>query len=152
MLLCSNALVVAQPRMWRITVAVAGLLCSSTYVSAQPNKELQERCGKRAAEFFRREHSPPIAKIKYGQIRFNYENHYSTQLNKCFFLEVANKYESREGKPIASKIMRLVDLNDNKEYGTFVSGPTEPLACSVQDKGCRSESEWRQLLKPFMED
>ena len=141
-----------------ISIAIAGLLCSSTYVSAQPNKdlyELQERCGKRAAEFFRREHSPPVAKIEHGQMRFNYENHYSTRLNKCFFLEVANTYERREGKPIASKIMRLVDLNDNKEYGTFVGGICDecgPMTCLVQDQVCQSESEWRQLLKPFMED
>jgi hypothetical protein len=138
-----------------ISVAIAGLVCFSTYVSAQPNKqlyELQERCGKRAAEVFKRKYSPSVAKIEHGQMRFNYENHYSAQLNKCFFLEIANAYERLDGKPTISKRMRLFDLNDNKEYGTFVSGPTEPLACSVQDKGCRSESEWRQLLKPFMED
>jgi hypothetical protein len=38
-----------------ISLAIAGLLCFSTYISAQPNKELyelQERCGKRAAEVF----------------------------------------------------------------------------------------------------
>jgi hypothetical protein len=88
-------------------------------------------------------------------MRFNYENHYSTRLNKCFFLEVANTYERREGKPIASKIMRLVDLNDNKEYGTFVGGICDecgPMTCLVQDQVCQSESEWRQLLNPFMED
>jgi hypothetical protein len=141
-----------------ISVAIAGLLCFSTYVSAQPNKELyelQERCGKRAAEFFRREHSPPVAKIEHGQMRFNYENHYSAQLNKCFFLEIANTYERIDGKPTISKRMRLFDLNDNKEYGVFVASICDgcgPMACSVQDKGCRSESEWRQLIKPFMED
>jgi hypothetical protein len=138
-----------------ISVAIAGLLCFSTYVSAQPNKELyelQERCGRQAAEVFKREYSPPVAKIEHGQMRFNYENHYSAQLSKCFFLEIANTYERIEGKPTISKMMRLFDLNENKEYGTFVSGPTEPLACAVQGKGCQSESEWRQLLKPFMED
>jgi hypothetical protein len=54
----------------------------------------------------------------------------------------------------ARKLCELFDLNDNKEYGTFVSGPTEstPLACVVRGKSCQSESEWRQLVKPFMED
>jgi hypothetical protein len=44
-----------------ISVAIAGLVWFSTYASAQPNKELyelQERCGKRAEEFFRREYGP----------------------------------------------------------------------------------------------
>ena len=61
-------------------------------------------------------------------------------------------YEREEGKP-GSKIMRLFDLNDNKEYGTFVSGPTESTPVTlVRGKGCQCEGEWRQLLKPFMED
>jgi hypothetical protein len=138
-----------------ISVAIAGLLCFSAYVSAEPNKqsyELEERCGKLAAEVFEREYGP-VSNTEDGQTLFNYENHYSARLKKCFFLEIAMSYEREEGKP-ASKIMRLFDINENKEYGTFVSGPTEstPLACVVRGKNCQSESEWRQLLKPFMED
>jgi hypothetical protein len=140
-----------------ISAAIAGLLCLSTYASAQQRKELyelQERCGKRAAEVFKREYSPPVLDTKDEQtLLFKYENHHSARLNKCFFLEIAMSYEREEGKP-SSKIMRLFDLTDNKQHGTFVSGPTEstPLACVVRGKGCQSESEWRQLLKPFMED
>jgi hypothetical protein len=135
-----------------ISVAIAGLAWFSTYVSAQPNKdlyELQERCGKRAAEVFDREYGSD----KNGQTLFNYENHYSARLKKCFFLEITISYEREEEKP-GSKIMRLFDINESKEYGTFVSGPTEgtPLACVVRGKNCQSESEWRQLVKPFMED
>jgi hypothetical protein len=106
-----------------ISAAIVGLLCCSTHVSAQPNKqvyELQERCSKRAAEVFEREYSP-VSNTEDGQTLFNYENHYSARLKKCFFLEIAMSYEREEGKP-GSKIMRLFDLNENKEYGTFVSG------------------------------
>src|SRR5262245_50391312 len=137
-----------------ISVAIAGLVWFGTSVSAQPNKlyELQERCGKRAAEVFAQEYSTPVLDTKDGQTRFNYENNYSARLNKCFFLEIVVSYD--KGQPSSSKIMRLFDLNGNKEYGTYVSGPTEntPLTCVVRGKGCQSESEWRQLLKPFMED
>jgi hypothetical protein len=145
---------------WRLkmslptSIAIAGLVCFATSVSPQPNKlyELQERCGKRAAEVFAQEYSPPVLDTKDGQTRFNYENNYSARLNSCFFLEIAVSYD--KGKSSRSKIMRLFDLNGNKEYGTFVSGPTEsmPLACVVRGKGCQSESEWRELVKPFMED
>jgi len=122
-----------------ISVAIAGLLCFSAYVSAQPNKqsyELEERCGKRAAEAFEREYGP-VSDDKNEQTLFNYENHYSARLKKCFFLEIAISYEHEEGKP-ASKIMRPFDLNENKEYGTFVSGPTEstPVTCVVRGKHC----------------
>ena len=132
--------------------AIAGLLCSGTYASAQLNKELyelQERCGKRAAEVFNREYDPG-SNTKGDQIRFNYENHYSARLNKCFFLEIVVSHEQETN----ATIMRLFDLNVNKEYGIFVSGPTEstPVTCVVRGKHCRSENEWRQLLTPFMED
>ena len=84
---------------------------------------------------------------------FNYENHYSARLNKCFFLEIATSYD--KGRLTRSKDMRLFDLHENKELGIYVDGMCDgcgPMACYVQDKVCRSESEWRQLLKPFMED
>ena len=59
-----------------ISVAIAGFLFS-TYASAQSTKvlyELQERCGKRAEELFRRKYGPGDS--KYGML-FNYQNHYS---------------------------------------------------------------------------
>ena len=51
--------------------------------------------------------------------------------------------------------MRLFDLNENKELGIYLDGMCDgcgPMTCYVQDKVCRYESEWRQLLKPFMDD
>jgi hypothetical protein len=61
-----------------ISVAIAGLVWFSTYASAQPNKELyelQERCGKRAEEFFRREYGPRDRRQKAisesGHFKFN---------------------------------------------------------------------------------
>jgi len=98
-----------------ISVAIAGLFCFSAYVSAQPNKqsyELQERCGKRAAEVFEQEYGP-VSDDKDRQTLFNYENHYSARLKKCFFLEITMSYEREEGKP-ASKIMRLFDINEKQ--------------------------------------
>jgi hypothetical protein len=136
------------------SIAIAGLLCFSTLVSAEPNKELyelQERCGKRAEEIFRREYSP-VSNSKHGRL-FSYENHYSLRLNKCFFVEISVAYE--KGQSTGRKLMRLFDLNDNKEYGQYFMNDlylAGPFPCDVQGKVCRSESEWRELVKPFMED
>src|SRR6516162_8673032 len=97
-----------------ISLALAGLLSFSTYASAQPNKELyelQERCGKRAAEVFEREY------IQIPNNKLNYENHYNARLNKCFYLEISISYDRQDGKPTIFTLMRLYDLNDNKEYG-----------------------------------
>jgi hypothetical protein len=65
-----------------ISSAIAGLLCFSTYASAQPNKELyelQERCEKQAAEVFKREYTN-VLNTEHGQTLFNYENHYSARI------------------------------------------------------------------------
>ena len=141
-----------------VGVAIAGLLWFNSYGAAQPNKkpyELQERCDKRAADLFEREYRPRVENTKDVQKRFNYEDHYSARLDKCFFLEISSSYDREGGKLTSSKIMRLVELNDNKDYGVFVSGLSDrgpPIACLLEEKICQSESEWRQLLKPFMEN
>src|SRR5262245_62530845 len=105
-----------------ISIAITGLACFGTYVSAQPSKqlyELQERCGSHAAEVFQREYGPG-ADRQDEQTLFTYESHYSARLNKCFFLEIA-----MSPKPTSSKIMRLLDINTSKDYGTCVMAPTE---------------------------
>jgi hypothetical protein len=93
-----------------------------------------------------------ISSGKYG-VLFNYENHYSARLNKRFFLEIS--LSNNKGRLTKSKDMRLFDLNENKEYGIYMDGFCDgcgPITCLVQGQVCRSENEWRQLLKPFMED
>ena len=46
--------------------------------------------------------------------------------------------------------MVAFDLNENREIATYFKGAF--VTCSVQGKGCRTEDEWRTLIKPFMED
>ena len=93
-----------------ISVAIAGLLCFSTYVSAQPNKEeLQERCGKLAAEVFAKEWGTGTSNTDYGQTIADYRNHYNFRLNKCFYLELSATYPRRIGEGQFSS-SRLFDL------------------------------------------
>lgn len=92
-----------------ISVAIAGLVWLTTYVSAQPNTELyklQERCGRLAAEVFERGYSPPVLDTKDGQTLFNHQNHHSARLNKCLFLEIAVSYD--KGKSTSSVPSRIV--------------------------------------------
>jgi hypothetical protein len=108
--------------------------------------QLQERCGTQAAKVFAEEYQS-IVSTESGQTRFNYESHYNSRLNKYFFLEISHTYE--RGK--TSYMLRLFDLNENKEYGSF-SSILPMLSCEVQDQRCRSENEWRELMRPYMED
>jgi hypothetical protein len=83
-----------------------------------------------------------------NHVREDYENHYSPRLNKCFYLEKSATSEN-SGWTIG---LALYDLNENKPYGRFTSGPYGILDCKVKDKVCRSEQEWRELAKPFLEE
>lgn len=127
---------------------LALLLCAN----AQPNKELYElqaRCGEQAARAFKQDYTP-VAKTKEGGTQLsNYENHFSAQLNKCFFLEIASFFE--KGK--SSTSLRLYDLNENKEYGSFFrSSSGGIMSCEIRGNLCSSEEEFRKLAKPYLED
>ena len=122
-------------------IAASLILAGSAQAQSLKEKyELSERCGKQAAETFRKDWKGFPSK------RANYENHYNSRLNKCFYIEITNTYERKIG---LSRAMRLYDLYENKEiagYDKLVG------ACYVQEKQCASEAEWRALIKPFMED
>src|SRR5262249_13949106 len=122
--------------------AVVGfaLLASSAQAQSPTDKsDLNVQCRKEAGERFARnwsEHS-----------KANFANHYNLRLNKCFYLESAAFYEG------AQKMLNLVDLRENKVIGSYDKLEGDPLVvCLVQGKRCKSEAEWRALIKPFMED
>jgi len=140
--------------------------------SAEPNKdqyELQEHCGKRAEEVFKSDYQGGgVANTEDGQSITTYENHYSAIFNKCFFLETVTSIRTRNDKDI-STMMTLFDLNEHKDYGTFWMGSrlfengygtfvgteySAPFPCkwNEQHKACHSESQWREWLKPYMEE
>ena len=128
-----------------------------THAAAEPNKvqyELQERCGKRAEDSFRREYGNGISNTETGQNITSFQNHYSATLNKCFFLEIVTSVNYKETPKNMSTMMTLFDLNDHKEYGEYFkrSQDSIPFICTVQDQICHSEAEWRELLKPYMEN
>jgi hypothetical protein len=125
--------------------------------SAEPNKdqyELQERCGKRAEEAFKNDYAGGgVTNTKDGQNVTAYENHYNAMLNKCFFLEIVTSVNYKTKDKSISTMITLFDLNEHKAYGSFFkrSDFSVPLECYIQEKSCHSQSEWEELLKPYME-
>lgn len=107
---------------------------------AQANKELyelQERCGKRAAEWT---HGPVVVKGEYAAS--SYQNHYNLQLNRCFVL--------RELITRSTRSVTLTDVNENNVYGHFNQEGGKILTCHVQQKNCQSLTEFKELTKPYM--
>ena len=122
-----------------------GTLLSLVLVSGAQAQSLQEKyepsvqCGKQAAERFARDWSE--------RHRANFENYYNSRLNKCFYLEISALYEG------AQKMLTLIDLHENRVIGSYDKLEGEAfVVCSVQEKQCKNEEEWRALIKPFMED
>jgi hypothetical protein len=145
---CSRSIVLAAVLLWWPSIG-----------QAQPNKDLydlQERCGRRAEEVFERTYKPLIEIKAEQQVLYNFENHYNPRLNKCFFLLTWTNWQVQQGKPPQQgvKTMLLIDLNDNRQYGDFVEHGFQGavFTCEARGKQCRSEQEWRELIKPFMEN
>jgi hypothetical protein len=131
-------------------ILFVGALLFASAAEAQTRTEsymLQERCGKRSDEIFRTEYGTHSKKTEHGELRFNYESHYSERLNKCFFLEDATSYSVVDGKSSIMKIVRLFDANGNKEYANFSFG-----ACIVDGKTCRSYEKFLERIKQYMEN
>ena len=129
-------------------------LYSSTYAaSVKEDYELQERCGKRAAELFEKYYGDGISS---GMLS-NYTCHYNKKLNKCFVLLKSTGYPKKEkGKRDLgySTDKGLWDINENKQFGQFIilSKAPETMYCEVLEKKCRSENEWDAWVKPYMEE
>lgn len=131
--------------MTKTVIALLAFAMMTGAASAQNRKEiyeLQERCGKRAEQIFEKDF--PLGDRK-GLERF--ENHYNVRLNRCFMLEENTMITKDAGKSYTMKLLTLVDVNDNKIYGSF-----SPLNCDVQNTTCKSEQEFRALIRQFMED
>ncbi len=143
-----------------VTAIIASGIAAYTYFLTYPKQmyELQERCGKQAADLFKSKDISGVTVGKDGRFRGesqDYSNHYSARLNKCFYLETRNIFpENKTDGRVDWRI--LSDINENKTYGQFrhTSNSTNaaPDECYVQEKKCSSAKEWIELVKPFMED
>jgi hypothetical protein len=141
-----------------------GLICTifaAAGVSAEPNKEqyeLQERCGKRAEQMFKNDNPGEsggsiVTNTENGQSITTYQNHYSATLNKCFYLMITTGFNYRNNQQYNTTLMVFVDVNENKEYGSFFKRSDRPTyaQCNMQEKFCSSEREWQEFLRPYME-
>ena len=138
-----------------VTAVLSGGMISSCF--SEPNRieaELRERCVKRTEEIWKKKFGVnDISNTKDGQIISKYENHYNATLDKCFYLTRSDII----GKKKVTKVERLFDVDENKEYGRFTGGNGDTFHICVMFVGkdthrCSSEDDWRGLIKRYMED
>jgi hypothetical protein len=127
------------------------------YAGPKEDYELQERCGKRAAEVFEKFYGSGQSSDKDGHMLSNYTCHHNKKLNKCFILIETKKYPSYKNDIEKFGIWTtkgLWDINENKQYGTysrFFKIETS-MTCEFSGNSCKSEYEWDALVKPYMEE
>ena len=131
--------------MTKTVIALLAFAIMTGAASAQNRKEiyeLQARCGKRAEQIYEKDF--PVGERKGLE---SFENHYNVRLNRCFILEENTMITKDAGKSYTIKMLTPIDVNDNKVYGSFSS-----LNCDVQTVTCKSEQEFRSLIRQFIED
>ena len=111
--------------------------------------ELQERCGKRAAQLFNDEYS--IFNNNFSGIA-RYKSHYNSKLNKCIsYIEIIATIGVMPGKNDQS----LVDVNENKRLGSCSFTPDFSPMCfinSADDIKSVGGAEWLTFVKKMMEE
>ena len=141
-----------------ILVLIGAAALWATVAQAQTETErnnLQEQCGKLAAEAFAKEWGTVVSNTDKGQTIADHRHHYNLRLNKCFYLELSTIYprERQYSRPAgALSSSRLFDLRESSKIGSYHQLEDEIVACDVQGKECHSLLEYEALIKPFMED
>lgn len=139
----------------KVTVFLA-LFVSATPVFAAPDKaayELQERCGKRAAEVDKA-NGPSIRQTKDGTTISSYVAHYNARSNRCFALITSSGFVKSNTGNDSFRMESLFDVNSNREHGGYYqrNASSKVMMCRMDDHQCRSKDEWDALVKPYMED
>jgi hypothetical protein len=111
--------------------------------------ELQERCGKRAAQLFNDEYS---TFINNSTSIARYKSHYNSKLNKCIsHIEIIAIIGVMQGKNDQS----LIDVNENKRLGTGSFTPDFSPTCFINtadDVKSVTGEEWLAFVKKMMQE
>ena len=119
--------------------------------SKEEDYRLQEKCGKRCDEMFKKELGNGITSDESSSMISSYQSHYNKKMNKCFILVKETSYlKDKKRDVILNK--ELIDINENKYYGSFSKYGGMTNNCIVSGEECKSEEEWDLLVKPYMEE
>ena len=112
-------------------------------ISQKELYDLQEKCGKLCKEIFNKDYNGGEVLIS-GVIKvtYSYENHYNKKLNKCFML--------LDERNRMGNVKTLMDVNENKDYGSIRVNEGKIMSCYVLNKTCKPTEHWDELVKPYM--
>ena len=136
-----------------VLLAVVSLLIPIS-VKAQSTLALQEKCVEGAKKFFFE------FKDQYrsdSDLRPDYTCHYNKKLDRCFVHIVVLTFKDGEEEIISQYLYDVFEAGQQSKtlaFGMFQKFPdrTQTSVCKVGDKTCRSEVEFKALIKPYMEE
>jgi hypothetical protein len=79
---------------------------------------------------------------------FHVRKSLNSSLGKCFILEQTITTNDRDHR-LDYSLFSITEVNQNMEYGVYWG---QNGMCWVLGKHCQTEQEWRELIKPFMEE
>ena len=127
--------------------------------NAQSTLALQKQCAEGARKFFLQSGNKFgfWSDEKYDHMG-SFECHYNKKLDKCFILVKTTMYSKnkKEDDPVWY-FLDLFDVFEGKRYGIFIrerhknfNWPVQQ--CEVNSETCTEEREFRDLVRPYMED
>lgn len=137
-------------RLYRFLVIIAVCLVfhlpPHAHSSLEEDSNLQTACRQQCKRLYRDVYDNGKLKTKRGvYILYDYKNHFNKNLKKCFMLIHEKSYYGSK--------KTLADVDEDRVYGTIrVSNNKGVTSCMVLDKPCRSEEEWQELIKPYLEE
>lgn len=116
-------------------------------VHAQSTLALQEKCAEEAKKLI--DDSNEVA-----------DSHYNRKLDKCFMRVTSNfgrmefDMKGKKGKTIKQRLWMdsLVNVFENKFIGVCVYVFMEMKECWVENTECKTFEEFKNLIRPYMED
>lgn len=137
---------------------------STSQRSVKEIYELQERCSKSSEEWYQQRWASPIIKDDESTIFIHYQNHYNRKLNRCLILQEVIHQPTNKNEASLS-FLDIYDVNENNTVfaHSIFTGEIDKsrrklfpsqhgVMCRVQDKTCRSWSDWEKMIKPLMEE
>jgi hypothetical protein len=123
--------------------------------TATVSLEFQTKCSEQARKVF--------ADLGYNKNQLaGYENHYNSQMNKCF-IQVQNM-DTKTSPGTIGTYRNVFDAFEGKEYGAYAwytkkgkqYWEVPPFQCEVtlpsgEKKSCHSDGEFTELVKVYME-
>jgi hypothetical protein len=154
-------------RVWALLLTVLPLLGGFAPVACaaanQEAPELQDQCGRLAAEYFAAEYGdglynndyvdPDTRKILHDETRIAVVSHYSVKNSRCFAVITSSAVTRFDQVENSSIWITIVDLAARRDLGRLHQTNRGPYAdvCFVAERSCNSREEWESLLKAYLD-